>query len=116
MNGSISFLRNEALKSVPHLTVTNKTMATQWQRLATSFAENPSVSAVAPYAEIEGVLTINGLTEFIQVRGIEPALEQAIAGQASERAAEALQALEESRNGVLLDTRLASRLGIRPRR
>ena len=114
MNGSISFLRNEALKSVPHLTVTNKTMATQWQRLATSFAENPSVSAVAPYAEIEGVLTINGLTEFIQVRGIEPALEQAIAGQASERAAEALQALEESRNGVLLDTRLASRLGIRP--
>lgn len=114
MNGSISFLRNEALKSVPHLTVTNETMATEWQRLATSFAENPSVSAVAPYAEIEGVLTINGLTEFIQVRGIEPALEQAIAGQAGKRAAEALQALEESRNGVLLDTRLASRLGIRP--
>ena len=28
MNGSISFLRNEALKSVPHLTVTNKTMST----------------------------------------------------------------------------------------
>ena len=111
MNGSISFLRNEALKSVPHLTATSPTMSAEWARYAEALVGNASVLAIAPYVQFEALLSIEGSTEFIQVRGIEPALEQGVAG---DRACEALDALEENPNGVLLDSRLASRMGIRP--
>ncbi|MDP4942617.1 MAG: lipoprotein-releasing system transmembrane subunit LolC, partial [OM182 bacterium] len=73
MNGSISFLRNEALKSVPHLTATSPTMSAEWPRYAEAFLGNASVLAIAPYVQFEALLSIEGSTEFIQVRGIEPA-------------------------------------------
>ncbi|HCO09915.1 MAG TPA: hypothetical protein DIT42_02010, partial [Gammaproteobacteria bacterium] len=114
MNGSISFLRNEALKSVPHLTATSPTMSAEWPRYAEAFLGNASVLAIAPYVQFEALLSIEGSTEFIQVRGIEPALEQGVAGHTGDRAREALSALDETPNGVLLDSRLASRMGIRP--
>jgi lipoprotein-releasing system permease protein len=114
MNGSISFLRNEALKSVPHLTATSPTMSAEWPRYAEAFLGNASVLAIAPYVQFEALLSIEGSTEFIQVRGIEPALEQGVAGHTGDRAREALNALDETPNGVLLDSRLASRMGIRP--
>ena len=114
MNGSISFLRNEALKSVPHLTATSPTMSAEWPRYAEAFLGNASVLAIAPYVQFEALLSIEGSTEFIQVRGIEPALEQVVAGHTGDRAREALSALDETPNGVLLDSRLASRMGIRP--
>jgi len=114
MNGSISFLRNEALKSVPHLTATSPTMSAEWPRYAKAFLGNASVLAIAPYVQFEALLSIEGSTEFIQVRGIEPALEQGVAGHTGDRAREALSALDETPNGVLLDSRLASRMGIRP--
>jgi lipoprotein-releasing system permease protein len=114
MNGSISFLRNEALKSVPHLTATSPTMSAEWPRYAEAFLGNASVLAIAPYVQFEALLSIEGSTEFIQVRGIEPALEQGVAGHTGDQAREALSALDETPNGVLLDSRLASRMGIRP--
>ena len=114
MNGSISFLRNEALKSVPHLTATSPTMSAEWPRYAEAFLGNASVLAIAPYVQFEALLSIEGSTEFIQVRGIEPALEQGVAGHTGDRAREALSALDETPNGVVLDSRLASRMGIRP--
>jgi lipoprotein-releasing system permease protein len=114
MNGSISFLRNEALKSVPHLTATSPAMSAEWPRYAEAFLGNASVLAIAPYVQFEGLLRIEGSTEFIQVRGIEPALEQGVAGHTGDRALEALNALDENPNGVLLDSRLASRMGVRP--
>jgi lipoprotein-releasing system permease protein len=64
--------------------------------------------------QFEALLSIEGSTEFIQVRGIEPALEQGVAGHTGDQAREALSALDETPNGVLLDSRLASRMGIRP--
>ena len=64
--------------------------------------------------QFEALLSIEGSTEFIQVRGIESALEQAVAGHTGDQAREAINALEENPNGVLLDSRLASRMGIRP--
>jgi lipoprotein-releasing system permease protein len=114
MNGSISFLRNEALKSVPHLTATSPAMSAEWPRYAEAFLGNASVLAIAPYVQFEALLSIEGSTEFIQVRGIEPALEQGVAGHTGDRALEALNALDENPNGVLLDSRLASRMGVRP--
>lgn len=113
MNGSIAFLRAEALKSVPHLTVTSDTMATDWPQRVTSLAAIEGVEGVAPYTELEAIVSVRGQTQFVNLRGVDPALEIGIAGNSSARARELLLALDEYPNGVVLDSRLAGRLGSR---
>ena len=111
MNGSIAVLRAEALKSVPHITVSGATLSESWPEVRERLARLAGVVGVAPYSSLEGVLSVRGETQFVQLRAIDPLLEGAIASNTSGRAEQLLVELAQRPNGIVLDARLAARLG-----
>ena len=56
INGSISSLRNEALKSVPHVTVTGERLESSWDEYTVNARLSDRVIAAAPFLEGEAVL------------------------------------------------------------
>ena len=75
INGSISSLRNEALKSVPHVTVSGPRLESSWGEYTVNARLSDRVIAAAPFLEGEAVLRFQGQDIFIQVRGVDPELE-----------------------------------------
>lgn len=112
INGSISTLRVEALKSVPHVTVTGSEVTADWPAQRLKALQNTDVLAAAPYVEGEALLRYQGVTGFIQLRGVDPALEADVVSNASPLYRELLELLAATDNGIILGTQLAGSLGI----
>jgi len=112
INGSISTLRAEALKSVPHVTVSGPLVAQDWSAQREHALQTSSVLAVAPYLEGEALIRYQGDNEFIRLRGVEPALEADVVSNAGPRYRELLDLLAQTDNGIILGTQLAGALGI----
>ena len=53
MNGSIDTLRADALKSVPHVTVSGEAVNSNWNELADIALKSPRVIAASPFMEGE---------------------------------------------------------------
>lgn len=78
MNGFDRELKNRILGMVPQATVTAGEIIPNWQPLAQKIAENPKVEAVAPFIQLQGMLTANGQVAGIMVTGIEPEYEKKV--------------------------------------
>ena len=112
INGSISSLRNEALKSVPHVTVTGERLESSWDEYTVNARLSDRVIAAAPLLEGEAVLRFQGQDIFIQVRGVDPQLEAEVINNESQLFSDLLTILQETDNGIILGTQLAGVLGI----
>ncbi|MEX2469942.1 MAG: FtsX-like permease family protein [Pseudohongiellaceae bacterium] len=112
INGSIATLRGEALKSVPHVTVSGPAIVQDWQAAAERAQGTPGVLAAAPFLEGEALLRYQGQDQFIQLRGVDAVREAAVVENPGIRYSELLTALGQVDNGLVLGTRLAARLGI----
>ena len=77
MNGFDRELKTRILGMVPQATVTSSEVISDWQPLADRIkAEDPEVAAVAPFIQLQGMLTANGQVAGIMVTGIEPEYEK----------------------------------------
>jgi len=112
INGSISTLRVEALKSVPHVTVYGALVTEDWAAQRLRALRNDAVLAAAPYVEGEALLRYQGVDGFIQLRGVDAALEADVVSNANPRYWELLELLATTDNGIILGTQLAGSLGI----
>ena len=112
INGSINSLRNEALKSVPHVTIAGEFLESNWEREALNAQLSDQVLAVAPFLEGEAVLRYQGSNIFIRVRGIDPQREAKVVDNESESFSSLLDILQQRNNSIILGTQLASELGI----
>lgn len=112
INGSISTLRVEALKSVPHVTVSGALVTKDWAAQRLRALRNDAVLAAAPYVEGEALLRYQGVDGFIQLRGVDAALEADVVSNANARYRELLELLATTDNGIILGTQLAGSLGI----
>ncbi len=112
INGSISTLRVEALKSVPHVTVYGALVTEDWAAQRLRALRNDAVLAAAPYVEGEALLRYQGVDGFIQLRGVDAALEADVVSNANARYRELLELLATTDNGIILGTQLAGSLGI----
>lgn len=112
INGSIDTLREEALKSVPHVTVSGEPVASDWNRVAGISLASPDVTAAAPYVEGEALLRYQGQDQFIRLRGVIPDREAEVVNNPGRLYNELLETLAATDNGIVLGTRLASQLGI----
>lgn len=112
INGSITTLRGEALKSVPHVTVSGAAVSANWQTQQQRAMQGSGVLAAAPYMEGEAMLRYQGNNSFIQLRGVQPDLEADVVSNASPRYRELLELLAATDNGIILGTQLAGSLGI----
>ena len=112
INGSINSLRNEALKSVPHVTIAGESLESNWEREAVNAQLSDQVLAAAPFLEGEAVLRYQGKNIFIRVRGVDPQREAEIVNNESQSFSNLLDILQERNNSIILGTQLASQLGI----
>ena len=113
INGSITTLRMEALKSIPHVTVAGPELQANWHELRDLALSSNEVIAVAPFIEAEASITHQGETAFIAVRGIDTALESSVSEPSRATFVDLLASLGESENGVILGASLAGQLGVR---
>ena len=71
INGSITAMRGEALKSVPHVTISSPEMVNNWHVQIAQAEANPEVIAAAPFIEGEAALRFQGANHFIRLRGVD---------------------------------------------
>lgn len=112
INGSITTLRTEALKSVPHVTVAGESVTADWAAQRQIALQSPDILAAVPFVEGEALLRYQGRNEFIQLRGVDAGLEADVVSNASQRSKELFDVLAETDDGIILGTQLAGSLGI----
>jgi len=112
MNGSIDALRADALKSVPHVTVSGDRVTTNWNELANIALSSSKVISAAPYLEGEANILYQGNNRFVSLRGVEGGLEADVVDNPSSGYRDLLTVLSETENGIILGAQLASSLGI----
>ncbi len=112
INGSITTLRDEALKSVPHATVSGSDLNQNWTDVRILALNSASVLAAAPFMEGEATITHQGETGFIRVRGIDPKLELPVNESARSVFQELITQLNETESGIILGAQLAGQLGV----
>ena len=112
MNGSIDTLRADALKSVPHVTVSGDRVTTNWNELANIALSSPDVISAAPYLEGEANILSQGNNRFVTLRGVEGVLEADVVDKPSSGYRDLLVVLSETENGIILGAQLAGSLGI----
>jgi lipoprotein-releasing system permease protein len=82
-----------------------------WQERARRAADNPEVVAAAPYVDGQALLILGGRLSGVELRGIDPELEDAVSGVAGLMTAGQLERLEPGSFGIVLGNELAQHLG-----
>lgn len=111
INGSTAIMREETLKTVPHASITPAEPA-QWAELLARLQLNSNIRQLAPYLEAEAWIRVQGLSEFAQIRGIDPAAELQARTRAGIAVTDAIRNLAPGQNGIVLGMNLAARLGV----
>ncbi|MNZ37150.1 Lipoprotein-releasing system transmembrane protein LolE [compost metagenome] len=78
MNGFDRELRTRILGMVPHATISSYQPIDDWQALATQVAKHPEVVAVAPFSQLQGMLTHSGGVQPVLVNAVLPEAEKSV--------------------------------------
>lgn len=111
INGSILTLRDDALKSVPHVTLSGGTVAADWATVREQVLAHQNVIAAAPFVEGEATITYQGRNVFLVIRGIDPRLEADVVSNPGGFYSELLGRLATTPGGIILSAQLAGELG-----
>ncbi|MCB1664375.1 MAG: lipoprotein-releasing ABC transporter permease subunit [Pseudomonadales bacterium] len=112
INGSTSVMREETLKSVPHASIQGDEGLNDWPALREALVGRPGILGAAPYVAGEAWLRFDGGGEFVQLRGVAPALEHEVLQVESPGFDALLEKLGQEENGIILGLSLANRLGV----
>ena len=72
MNGFDREMRTRVLGMVPHATVESSVPINDWRTLAATMAKHPQVLAVAPFVQMQGLLSGNGEVQKVLINAIDP--------------------------------------------
>ncbi len=75
MNGFQKEMSTRILGMVPHASIAGAQPLNDWQVVADVARQHPEVVAAVPFAELEGMLSVRGAMQPVQLHGIDPALE-----------------------------------------
>jgi len=115
MTGLQEELRDRIVGSNPHIYVWNSRGITDYHAEAAKLREIPHVLGAAPAILGQGLITAGGETQPMQVKGIDPVLEQEVTNlkaAVTSGTVEALNAAEGEPDGILLGKDLAAKLGV----
>lgn len=76
MNGFDRELKNRVLGMIPQATVSSTQILTNWPELAKKIEHHEHVQGVAPFTQLQGMLTAQGQVSGVMVTGIEPEYEK----------------------------------------
>ncbi|MFZ2289124.1 MAG: lipoprotein-releasing ABC transporter permease subunit [Halopseudomonas yangmingensis] len=112
MNGFDRELRTRILGMVPHATVNGYQPLGNWPDLAGQLLEHPRVEGVAPFIQMQGMLTHNGAVAPVLVNGIDPAHEGKVSIIEQHMQAGVLTDLRDGEFGIVVGELTARRFGV----
>ena len=114
MNGFDQEMRSRILGMVPHASIEKADGIQHWQDLSEPLLNTPYVLAVAPFTDLEGMLTANGRTQAVYINGIDPATEAKVSIVQEHLITGQLKQLEPGEFGMIIGDILAARLKVSP--
>ncbi|VVO88944.1 Lipoprotein-releasing system transmembrane protein LolE [Pseudomonas fluorescens] len=111
MNGFDHEMRTRVLGMVPHATIESGEPINDWPGLAAKVKQNPQVTAVAPFTQMQGLLTNKGKVSKVLLNGIDPALERQVSIIDKFMLQGQLDALAPGSFGIVIGDKAAAKLG-----
>lgn len=112
MNGFDHEMRTRVLGMVPHATIESGEPVNDWQALASRVKQNKQVEAVAPFTQMQGLLTNNGNVQKILLNAIDPAQERKVSIIDGFMKQGSLDDLVAGGFGVVIGDKAATKLGV----
>lgn len=112
MNGFDHEMRTRVLGMVPHATIESGEPINDWQALAARVKQNKQVEAVAPFTQMQGLLTNNGNVQKILLNAIDPAQERKVSIIDGFMKQGSLDDLVARGFGVVIGDKAATKLGV----
>jgi lipoprotein-releasing system permease protein len=115
MNGFDRELRTRILGMVPQATINSYNPIGNWRQLGDTIRQHSAeVEAVAPFSQLQGMLTANGQVSGAMISGIEPEQEKKVSIVQNHMTAGHLESLKPGEFGIVLGAGLAANLGVVP--
>lgn len=112
MNGFDREMRTRVLGMVPHATVESSVPINDWRSLAASMAKHPQVLAVAPFVQMQGLLSSNGEVQKVLINAIDPAEEAKVSIIGDYFQKGSLGALTPGSFAIVIGDSSAAKLGV----
>ncbi|MCP1479813.1 lipoprotein-releasing system permease protein [Pseudomonas chlororaphis] len=112
MNGFDHEMRTRVLGMVPHATIESGEPISDWQGLADKVKQNPKVLAVAPFTQMQGLLTNNGQVQKVLLNAIDPAKERQVSIIDNFMKQGKLDDLAPGSFGIVIGDKAATKLGV----
>jgi lipoprotein-releasing system permease protein len=112
MNGFDHEMRTRVLGMVPHATIESGEPINDWPALAARVKQNKQVEAVAPFIQMQGLLTNNGNVQKILLNAIDPVQERKVSIIDGFMKQGSLDDLVAGGFGVVIGDKAATKLGV----
>lgn len=112
MNGFDREMRERVLGMVPHASLETGQALSEWPALAERLQQHPDVLAVAPYTQMQGLLTSAGQVQKVLINAVDPARESQVSIVEQFFREGGLTALQPGEFGLLIGDRAAEKLGV----
>ncbi|AUM69180.1 lipoprotein-releasing ABC transporter permease subunit [Pseudomonas bijieensis] len=112
MNGFDHEMRTRVLGMVPHATLETGEAISDWPSLAAKVKQNPQVLAVAPFTQMQGLLTNDGKVSKVLLNGIDPGLERQVSIIDNFMQQGKLDDLAPGGFGIVIGDKAAAKLGV----
>ncbi|MCY1213350.1 Lipoprotein-releasing system transmembrane protein LolE [compost metagenome] len=112
MNGFDHEMRTRVLGMVPHATVESAVPINDWRTLAEGVARHSEVQAVAPYTQVQGLLTADGKVQKVMVNAVDPQEEARVSIIGDFFRQGSLADLKAGEFGIVIGDRAATKLGV----
>ncbi len=113
MNGFDRELKNRVLGMIPQATVSSTQILTDWPVLAKKIEQHEHVTGVAPFTQLQGMLTAQGQVAGIMVTGIEPQYEKNVSIVQNHMVEGSIDQLKKGEYGIVLGKQMTDALGLR---
>ncbi|MHB8821391.1 MAG: lipoprotein-releasing ABC transporter permease subunit [Pseudomonadaceae bacterium] len=112
MNGFDHEMRTRVLGMVPHATIESPVPVNDWQQLGERLSQHPQVVAVAPFIQMQGLLTHEGKVSKILINAVDPQIEPQVSIIDRFFREGELAALAPGEFGIVIGDKAAQKLGV----
>ncbi len=112
MNGFDREMRDRVLGMVPHATLDSATPIQDWRTIGEGLQRHPQVAAIAPFTQMQGLLTNNGQVQKVLVNAIDPVEEAKVSIIGDYFREGSLDSLQAGGFGILIGDLAAKKLGL----
>ncbi|OEO26292.1 lipoprotein-releasing ABC transporter permease subunit [Pseudomonas marincola] len=112
MNGFDHEMRSRVLGMVPHATIESPTPLSDWRSLGDKAMANKQVLAVAPFSQMQGLLTNNGKVSKVLINAVDPVEEAKVSIIGNFFKQGSLDSLKAGDFGIVIGDNAAKKLGV----